>query len=185
MSAQGIGPKCIFQNDKYRIESYFDGRPISVWEMRNPTLLKLCINVFVAFNFNRDAIDRLLAYKPLDTSRLELDVALKDWAPIVKKRLPSIRGKLLQDNGREHPNTLKIVDAFDKNFLFKGYEEYFESLIDRKAKMVLCHNDGQENNILVHLQDNEKMIHIDFEYGGFNPIGFDIANYWNECICDN
>jgi thiamine kinase-like enzyme len=51
--------------------------------------------------------------------------------------------------------------------------------------MVLCHNDGQENNILVHSEDNERLILIDFEYGGFNPIGYDLANYWNECICDN
>lgn len=29
------------------------------------------------------------------------------------------------------------------------------------------------------------MILIDFEYGGFNPLGYDIANYWNECVCDN
>ena len=33
--------------------------------------------------------------------------------------------------------------------------------------------------------DNEKMILIDFEYAGFGPIGYDIANYWNECVCDN
>jgi hypothetical protein len=83
-----------------------------------------------------------LTYKPLDTASIEVDVAIKEWAPAVKKRLPSIRGKLLQDNGREHPNVLKIIDAFDRNFLFKGYEDYFNGLVDRTSRMVLCHNDG-------------------------------------------
>jgi thiamine kinase-like enzyme len=69
--------------------------------------------------------------------------------------------------------------------LFKGYADFFNGLIDREGTIVLGHNDTQENNILIGNEDNEKMILIDFEYGGFNPITYDIANYLNETVCDN
>lgn len=154
LSSQGQGPKCHFQNNEYRIEQFFEGRPVSVWELRNPTLFKLFVEQITAFNFNKDAIEKLRGMKTFDPSFIEVDVALKDWAPKVKARLPSIRGKLLQDNGKEHPKILDIVDKFDRNFLFKGYPEFWEGLVDREAQMVLCHNDGQENNILVSFEDN-------------------------------
>ena len=70
------------------------------------------------FNFNEVATAELHAYTPLDPKNFVIDTALQTWAPNAKKRLPSIRGKLLQDNGREHAAILKIVDDFDKNFLF-------------------------------------------------------------------
>ena len=38
MSDIGNGPKLYFQNDKYRIESFFDGRPLTIWELRNPKI---------------------------------------------------------------------------------------------------------------------------------------------------
>ena len=58
-------------------------------------------------------------------------------------------------------------------------------MIPRDSTVVLGHNDAQENNVLIHSQNNEDLILIDYEYGGWNPIGFDIANYINECVCDN
>ena len=39
LSAQKIGAKLLHANDKYRIEGFFDGRPISIWEMRNPVIM--------------------------------------------------------------------------------------------------------------------------------------------------
>lgn len=33
--------------------------------------------------------------------------------------------------------------------------------------------------------DNEKIVVIDYEYGGWFPFAWDIANYINECMLDN
>jgi len=96
-----------------------------------------------------------------------------------------MRGKLLQDEGREHPDLLKAIDAVDKQCLFKGYQEFWRSLVPRDGQIVLSHNDAQENNILASLADNEQIILIDYEYGGWNPMAIDLANYFNECTCDN
>lgn len=186
MSEQGLGPQyCGGVAGKYRIESFFHSRPLSIWELRNPVFVKIYMQKLVAFNFNKGAIARLKEKYPINKDKLSLDQIIKEWGPAVKKRLPSFRGKLLQDNGIEHPASLKLIDAFDKTFLFKGYEEYFSSLVPRDSMIVLAHNDAQENNALINLDDNLDMMFIDVEYSGWNPIAYDLANYFNECVCDN
>ena len=62
---------------------------------------------------------------------------------------------------------------------------YFTNLVPRESPIVLGHVDTQENNFLVSLKDNEKMILIDYEYCDWNPMANDLADYINECICDN
>ena len=34
-------------------------------------------------------------------------------------------------------------------------------------------------------EDNTKIVVIDYEYGGWFPFAWDIANYINECMLDN
>ena len=38
MSESGLGPKLFFQNSEYRIENFIEGRPLSIWELRNPVI---------------------------------------------------------------------------------------------------------------------------------------------------
>ena len=54
-----------------------------------------------------------------------------------------------------------------------------------RDEIVFSHNDVQENNILVFNENNELITLIDFEYGGWNPIAYDLANYLNEMCTDN
>ena len=62
---------------------------------------------------------------------------------------------------------------------------YFTNLVPRESPIVLSHADTQENNFLVSLKDNEKVILIDYEYCDWNPMANDLADYINECIIDN
>ena len=41
MSDKGFGPKLFFRNTEFRIESFFEGRPMTIFEMRNPRMMKL------------------------------------------------------------------------------------------------------------------------------------------------
>ena len=34
------------------------------------------------------------------------------------------------------------------------------------------------------IENNENLIVIDYEYAGWNPIAYDIANFINECVVD-
>ena len=66
MSDQGLGPKLIFRCDEYRIEGFFHGRPLTIWEARNPLMMKYVAKAIFEFNFNQDAMDRVLALKPIN-----------------------------------------------------------------------------------------------------------------------
>lgn len=137
------------------------------------------------FHFDQPAVEQLKQLIPLDVNKLAIDTAINNWGPMLKERLPSMRGKLLQDNGIPHPDKLGIIDQLERTFLFDGYKEYFTKLVPRDSEIVLAHNDAQENNILASLEDNSKITLIDYEYGGWNPMAMDIANYLNEFMLDN
>ena len=72
----------------------------------------------------------------------------------------------------------------EDTYLKPGYQEVMKSLVPRD-KIVLAHNDAQENNILCSLEDNEQIVLIDYEYGLWNPAYYDVANYLNEFVLDN
>jgi hypothetical protein len=52
MSDDGSGPKMFFQNKKFRIEEFFEGRPLTLWEMRNPMIFENFARKICDFNFN-------------------------------------------------------------------------------------------------------------------------------------
>lgn len=164
-SEQGIGPKLLHAGEGFRIEHFLIARPLSIWEMRNPVLRDVLVDKLFDFNFNETLAQEV--EKVLPMSELAIEKVINKWCPAVKERLPSMRGKLLQDNGIPHPDLLRAIDRVDSCFLFNGYQEYFNSLIPRDSPMVLAHNDSQENNILAHLEDNKKITLIDFEYAGW------------------
>lgn len=76
----------------------------------------------------------------MDSENLVIDQSFVKWGRAQFDRLPSIRGKLLQDNGVPHPETLWNVDAAARAFLFLGWEEHFKKLVPRDD-VVLSHND--------------------------------------------
>ncbi len=89
--------------------------------MRNPVLLEIIAKKFYEFNNNETLQKCFSEIIPKDPNNLSVDIAIFKWGPELKERLPSIRGRLLQDNGIPHPEILKTVDAIDRNFLFPGY----------------------------------------------------------------
>lgn len=91
----------------------------------------------------------------------------------------------LEEQGKD--TELEILRQFEQEFLFEGYEEYFKSLIHASDvfPLVFCHNDINENNILMSRQNNGELILIDYEYAKMNPMSFDIGNYLVQTMTDN
>lgn len=54
-----------------------------------------------------------------------------------------------------------------------------ESVVPPDSQVAFCHNDLLPANIMKHSETGEIRL-IDFEYGGVNFVGFDIANHFNE-----
>ena len=51
-SEDGTGPKLYFQNMEYRIEGFFHGRPITIWEMRNHLIEMKYAEIICDYNFS-------------------------------------------------------------------------------------------------------------------------------------
>lgn len=76
------------------------------------------------------------------------------------------------------------MQKVESTFLQPGYQTVLRELTPRN-KIVLSHNDCQENNILSSLEDLTRLTLIDYEYGNWNPQGYDLACYLNEMVPDN
>ena len=50
MSESGLGPRLVFSSNEYRIEHFFAGRPLTIWEMKNPTIMKLMAEAIYSFH---------------------------------------------------------------------------------------------------------------------------------------
>ena len=85
-------------------------------------------------------------------------------------------------------NRLQVLEAIEKDFLFDGFKEFFSNLVptDEHFPYVCAHNDSQENNVLVkEVGGKLELILIDVEYAGWNPMAFDLANYFCETMLEN
>lgn len=88
MSEKRFGPMFIFQDKTYRIEEFVEGRPLSVWELRNPHMRNLFVKAVYNMHENsgiREAMqDGVL---PLDPNHLGVDIAIDQWGPTAYERI--------------------------------------------------------------------------------------------------
>ena len=183
MSDKGLGPQLVYQNDDFRIESFFDGRPLTIWEMRNPTIMRLVAKAIYEMHHVSGSAERVQEYRPLDKSQLAIDKIINEWGPASLARIAKIKAKLdLNDDG--HRSIKQALDLLTDTYLQDGYEDKLRNLVPRD-QVCLSHNDVVECNILTDLTENTKVMLIDYEFGMWNPEYYDLANYLNEWCCDN
>ena len=98
MSDADLGPKLIFQNSEYRIEDFFVGRPLTIWELRNPVLSEAYVKAIYDMHTKSGAAEAIDAIKPRDSSKTGVEIAIDEWGPAVVERIAKIRAKLNPDD---------------------------------------------------------------------------------------
>lgn len=146
--------------------------------MRNDIFLDAYAEKICDFNYNKLARESIEKFMP--KTQIQAHLWMNDWMKDVKKKLP-----ILKEKQKDHREVLSIIEDFENTFFFEGHQEYFESLLCLDSETVLAHHDAQENNILSSLEDNTNIILIDFEYVGWAPRAYDLANYCNETMLEN
>ena len=75
---------------------------------------------------------------------------------------------------------LKAQELFETFDISNALNHIQNEIIPKftNSKTCFCHNDYQPLNIMMN--DNGDIQMIDFEYGGYNYLAFDIANHFNE-----
>lgn len=91
MSDNDLGPKMFFQNNKFRIEEYFEGRPITLWEMRNPMIFENFARNICDFNFNSQAQKDVNSIEQLDPDNLFIHQVIKQWGPNLEAKIETIK----------------------------------------------------------------------------------------------
>lgn len=86
-SAEKIGPELLFEGDDFRIEAFFDGKPITVWEMRNPAIMMQCCDMLARYNFNPKIRAACELVEKCDKNKLYIDTQINSWAPEVQARI--------------------------------------------------------------------------------------------------
>ena len=183
MSQSGLGPRSYYQDSRYRVEEFFEGRPLSVWELRNPQICKVFAKALYDFHTNSGVAEAMQESHPKDENKLGIDIAINVWGPEAAKKISRLRRRL-NESDDDHAVILRAISALEDTFLLKeGYQKVLSSLVSRQ-NAVFSHNDIQENNMLASLEDNNRLILIDFEYAWWNPRFFDLGNYINEFVSD-
>lgn len=109
MSDSGQGPSLIFQNSEYRIESFFEGRPLTIWELRNPIFATKYIEAIFNMHTKSGVAEAIEAIKPKGSSRMGIEIAIEEWGPAVKTRIAKIRSQL-NSADENHNKILNVVN---------------------------------------------------------------------------
>ena len=92
---------------------------------------------------------------------------------------------ILKNEGSENVNEDKIQKMLDviENVESPGslFNQIRANLDSRYENQILSHNDFYNLNILRNLENQEKLVLVDFEFSCYNVIGWDITNM----VCEN
>ena len=161
MSDHGIGPKCYYKCDHYRIEEWYDSRPITIFEMRNPVFLKKIIEIAFKINYNKDIKEKFIEIKGGE-HQTQIDVLYDKWLPQLFDKFDHLY-KLI--TVKEY---IEIMDNMKEKWLTEDIYEYINALRFRlhldKNDLVVSHNDIQELNVLSLKTWATKLVVIDYEY---------------------
>jgi hypothetical protein len=82
-----------YYNNEYRIEEFFEGRPMSIFEMRNSIFLKKIAETICDYHENVELKNEMEKMVMKDEVYF-VKTALYDWGKKVKARLPKLKENL-------------------------------------------------------------------------------------------
>ena len=120
MSDEGLGPKLIYGCAAFRIEGFFEGRPMTIWELRNPVVMEETVKAIFGMHNNNRAIDAIQEIIPMSPEKLGIDTAIDEWGPAVITRIAKIRSKI--DPEAEGSDViLNALNKIESTYLKPGY----------------------------------------------------------------
>lgn len=152
LSKKGQGPKLLGQFANGRVEEFINARTLSAEDLHDPE------------------ISCLIAAKLREFHNLDM---------------PGSKSVLLWDRLRKWLNEAKGLCSpehlveFSLGNLDKEISLLEKELPTESQEIAFCHNDMQYGNIMIDDKTKDITI-IDYEYGGYNPIAYDIANHFCE-----
>jgi thiamine kinase-like enzyme len=165
MSHSGYGPKCYGVNDDYRLEEYFDARPILNEEYNQPEYRrKLAIAIANLHKVHVQGIDQT----PLFEACFADPAYFKDFDKKCNQNIYT-------------PDEQKKIDEL-KTSSSDENQKFLKEILPTDD-IVFSHNDLLAGNVLIRKEDRH-IILIDYEYAAYNFRGYDIGNMFKEATFD-
>ncbi|KAI8140463.1 kinase-like domain-containing protein [Fennellomyces sp. T-0311] len=147
-----------------RFEEYLESTTLTYNDMRTPD-----ISCQIALSL-RQLHDITEDYPPPENCRIECWRNISTWYAYVREML----------NQEEWKQKLAPLGL---ETLPKEIEELKAMTEKSKSPIVFAHNDTQYGNVL-RMEKTGELVVVDFEYAGYNPRGYDIANHFCEWMYD-
>ncbi|KAI9256931.1 kinase-like domain-containing protein [Sporodiniella umbellata] len=169
LSHLNIGPSLLGVFANGRFEEYLPSRTLTSADMRIPDIscgIAAC---------TRELHDIVSVYAPTEDSQVEVWQNIDKWYKVVKKVLPALVEK--------SEGWATSLNAYDLGRLEKEIKECKKLLSQVQSPIVFAQNDSQYGNVL-QMNKTEELVIVDFDYAGYNPRGFDLANHFCEWMYD-
>jgi thiamine kinase-like enzyme len=163
LSALHLVPKLLAIFGNGRFEEYIDSITLGKADMRDPVMSAMIAKL----------MKKLHSVSDIYPMGRKDDV---EWWKNVEKLFPmALKVANLSADER--------LEEIDLKQLRNHAELYRNWLKKQKHLMVFAHNDLQYGNVLLRKSDGN-VTFVDFEYSGYNPRGYDIANHFCEWMAD-
>lgn len=171
-----FGPAVLYEDADILIEDFIPSETCTAEEFRDPAIL--LPSVFQLAQFSRNFMQNLSDYGTPDEYSTLLDRIIEEGA--IEKCLEILRALRARN-----PDYFPIPDSYvEKIQAFFNFEFELRHLCKdigslKHTMCIVCHNDFYWLNVL-RRTDLKGFMLIDYEYAGWNPIGWDLANYYLE-----
>lgn len=152
ISTHGHGPRLLTQFPQGRVEEFIHAKTLSACDLRDPEISTLIAAKMREFhNLNMPGSKNALLW------------------PRMRKWLIKARSVCSPEQAKEFQLDIldDEIDTLEKE-LSRGQQD-----------VAFCHNDLQYGNIMID-ENTRSITLIDYEYAGYNPVPYDLANHFCE-----
>ncbi|KAK4285308.1 hypothetical protein QN277_002022 [Acacia crassicarpa] len=156
LSKNEQGPRLLGRFSKGRIEEFIKAQTLSAPDLRDPS-----ISALIAA--------KMKEFHDLDMpgpNKIILWDKIRKWIGIAKSL-----------------SSPEEIEAFYLDTIDKEIDVLEKELSSNQQRIGFCHNDLQYGNIMLNEESNSVTL-IDYEYSGYNPVAYDIANHFCEMAAD-
>ncbi|KAI9276273.1 kinase-like domain-containing protein [Sporodiniella umbellata] len=170
LSQLNIGPALLATFENGRFEEYLDSTTLTRHDMRHAATS----NQIASRLYQLHSI--VNTFPPAHNEPLEVWQFIDKWYLALQNDVLAL---LIQKN----PDWANTIQEHLNLSQLRTEIETCQSILLTSTDTVFAHNDTQYGNIL-KVNGTGELVVIDFEYAGYNPRGYDIANHFCEWMYD-
>ena len=170
LSEAGLAPPLLATFNGGRIEGWLEGGPVDVEACRSPAVYEQVARALAALHaFELERPPAAAYRRPAGDVPWGWQAALS-WLPVAMEHRREVA------RGAKAAQYARRVEALELAGVGERLEDLMATLDERDPPRCFCHNDLSNTNL--HLDPGTGLVRlIDFEYGGLNFRGFDLATH--------